>query len=164
MTFTGSATDHDRLRACPFAVTTREEWRYAAEALVLEMGGTPVWLEDQHRIKYHAALAHASNHLNTLLAESIALLNEIGIDEPNVFLEPLVQAAIENALGLGVAGLTGPISRGDVETVRHHMDALVGTSMFETYQQLALATVESALSGHRITSRQAEDLRQVISR
>lgn len=162
MTFTGSPTDHDRLRACPFAVTTKPEWRFAAEALVLEMGGTPVWLEDHHRVRYHAALAHASNHLNTLLAESVALLNDIGIDEPNVFLEPLVQAAIENALGLGVAGLTGPISRGDVETVRQHMQALVGTSMFDTYQQLALATVESALAGNRISALQAQELRQVI--
>ena len=164
MTFTGSVTDHDRLRSCPFAVTTRDEWRFAAEALVLEMGGVPVWLEDEHRIKYHAALAHASNHLNTLLAESIGLLNDIGIDDPNAFLEPLVQAAMENALSLGVAGLTGPISRGDVETVRHHMDALVGTAMFETYKQLALATVESARAGHRITAQQAAELQKVISR
>lgn len=163
MTFTGSPTDIDRLRSCPFAVTTRDEWRFAAEALVIEMGGEPVWLEDRHRAKYHAALAHASNHLNTVLTQSASLLKSIGIDDPNAFLAPLAQASLENALTLGIAGLTGPISRGDIATVSEHLLALRDTDVLPTYRALALSTVDAAEAGRRISNEVAERLRAVLS-
>ena len=162
MTFTGSATDIDRLKSCPFAVTTRDEWRPAAEALVLEMGGEPFRLDDAERTKYHAALSHASNHLNTLLTQSVELLSAAGIHNAGGFLEPLVQASAENALSLGVASLTGPISRGDVETVRQHVSALATSSMFPTYRQLALATIDNALRANRIAVDVAAQLREVL--
>lgn len=163
MTFTGSATDIDRLKTCPFAVTTRDEWRPAAEALVLEMGGEPFWLDDSERIRYHAALAHASNHLNTLLSQSVEILSAAGIQNAGGFLEPLVRASAENALTLGGASLTGPISRGDVETVRQHVAALASSPAFSTYRQLALATIDNAVRFNRISADIAAELREVLS-
>lgn len=163
MTFTGSPTDIDRLKSCPFAVTTRPEWRAVAEALVIEMGGEPFWLEDAQRVRYHAALAHASNHLNTLLSQSMEMLRDAGIDNAGEFLEPLVIASVENALALGVAALTGPISRGDVQTLSEHIDALEHQTELSTYRELALATIENALRVNRITAETAARLREVVS-
>ncbi len=74
MTFTGTAMDLDRLTECAFGVTTDEALRPVAEALVLEMGGDPVWVAEEDRAAYHAALAHGANHLVTLTSEAMELL------------------------------------------------------------------------------------------
>ena len=162
MTFTGADSDFDRLQDCPFAVTTRPEWRVAAEALVIEMGGEPMWLEDDHRAAYHAALSHASNHLNTVISQSTELLRHIGVENAGSFISPLVHASLENALAIGAAGLTGPVSRGDVETVEQHLVALEGHGMLATYKALALATVDSALSTKKINADVAAKMREVL--
>jgi predicted short-subunit dehydrogenase-like oxidoreductase (DUF2520 family) len=62
MTFTGTAMDLDRLIDCAFGVTADEALRPMAEALVLEMGGEPVWVDEADRTTYHLALAHGANH------------------------------------------------------------------------------------------------------
>src|SRR6266699_2700782 len=62
MTFTGRGDDVDRLRGTCFGVTAPEVLRPAAEALVIEMGGEPVFVAEEHRDLYHAAIAGAANH------------------------------------------------------------------------------------------------------
>ena len=53
-----------------FGVTAPEVLRPAAEALVIEMGGEPVFIAEEHRDLYHAALAGVANHLITLVAQA----------------------------------------------------------------------------------------------
>ena len=60
MTFTGTSIDLDRLTGVCFGVTSLPILRPVAEALVLEMGGEPVWIDEADRVLYHAALAHLS--------------------------------------------------------------------------------------------------------
>ncbi len=69
MTFTGMSMDLQRLNACAFAVTAPAPVLPIAQALVVEMGGEPVVVAEQDRGTYHAALAHASNHLNTITGQ-----------------------------------------------------------------------------------------------
>ena len=56
MTFAGRPEDVDRLAGATFGVTATDEMRPVAEALVLEMGGEPVWVPEPARPLYHAAL------------------------------------------------------------------------------------------------------------
>lgn len=84
MTFSGMSIDLQRLNASAFAVTADHDVLPVAQALAVEMGGEPVVVEEQHRGAYHAALAHASNHLNILTAQSSEVLERIGIDDPSV--------------------------------------------------------------------------------
>ena len=74
MTFTGRSDDADRLRGTCFGVTAPDVLRTAAEALVIEMGGEPVFIAEEHRDLYHAALAGAANHLVTLVTQAEDLL------------------------------------------------------------------------------------------
>ena len=124
MTFAGRADDVDRLHGTSFGVTAPEVLRPAAEALVIEMGGEPVFIAEEHRDLYHAALAGAANHLVTLVAEAMDLLRAAGVAEPARLLAPLLSASLDNALRLGDAGLTGPVARGDAATVAAHVAAL----------------------------------------
>ena len=165
MTFTGTAMDLDRLSDCTFGVTTDEELRPVAEALVLEMGGTPVWVAEEDRVLYHCALAHGANHVTTLVAEAMDLLDRAGIAEPHRVLAPLMQAALDNALRMGDAALTGPVSRGDVGTVGDHLDALarVAPEIRRTYVALARATALRALDSGRLRPSAAEPLLDTLA-
>src|SRR6478672_270639 len=124
MTFTGAPEDIDRLMGTPFGVTSRSLHRAVAETLVLEMGGEPFFVDEADRQLYHAALVTGANHLVTLVAEAADLLRAAGVDSPARVLAPLLSAALDNGLRRGDRGLTGPVSRGDVGTVRDHLETL----------------------------------------
>ena len=80
MTFTGRPDDIDRLAGISFGVTAPDPLRPVAEALVVEMGGEPVFIAEEQRDLYHAALASAANHLVTLVVQAGDLLREAGVD------------------------------------------------------------------------------------
>lgn len=124
MTFTGTALDLSRLVGCPWALTARGHYLAIAQALVVELGGTPVTVPEGDRGLYHAALAHGANHLVVLVEQSREILDRIGIDDPGDFLRPLLQASLDGALQHGTRALTGPVMRGDTGTVSAHLEAL----------------------------------------
>ena len=124
MTFTGLSLDVQRLNGASFAVTGPAPFIPIAQALVVEMGGEPVHIAEADRALYHAALAHAANHLVTIMGQSQQALASIGVDDPSHYLGPLVRAALDNALAAGETALTGPVIRGDSGTVTEHLRAL----------------------------------------
>ena len=124
MTFSGTSTDLARLDGCPFGVTSPDVLRPVAEALVVEMGGDPVWVPEAARPLYHAALANGANHLVTLVAQTLDLLAAVGVEEPAHLVSPLLHAALDNSLRAGDRALTGPVARGDAGTVSAHLDAI----------------------------------------
>jgi predicted short-subunit dehydrogenase-like oxidoreductase (DUF2520 family) len=160
MTFTGRSEDLDRLVGASFGVTAAEEMRPVAEALVVELGGEPIWVPERARALYHAALTLGSNYLITLVNESVDLLDDAGVESSAQLLAPLLSAALDNALRLHDAALTGPISRGDVATVALHLDTLQRTNpdAVALYAALGQRTVQRARAAGRITPAQAAAL------
>jgi predicted short-subunit dehydrogenase-like oxidoreductase (DUF2520 family) len=160
MTFTGTQVDVQRLAGCTFGVTAPGELRLAAEALVIEMGGEPEWIEESARPLYHAALAIGANHLVTLVAQARDLLARAGVAEPGRMLGPLLGAALDNALSSGDAALTGPVARGDAGTVSAHLRELRAHAP-ETvpgYVAMARATADRALANGMLKAEYAEAL------
>lgn len=151
MTFTGMTLDLARLCDCTFGVTAEPAMLPIAQALVVEMGAEPVVIAEGDRPLYHAALAHAANHLATLVAQSAQILGEIGVQAPERLLGPLLRASLDNALAAGESALTGPVARGDAGTVESHMSALVDYDggpdggMSTAYRSMAFATAQRAL-------------------
>ncbi len=151
MTFTGRNDDVERLRGTCFGVTAPDVLRPAAEALVIEMGGEPVFIREEDRDLYHAALAGAANHLITLVAQAADLLAAAGVANPARLLGPLLSASLDNALRFGDAGLTGPVARGDAETVAAHVTALeaapsASAAAVAAYIAMARLTADRALA------------------
>jgi predicted short-subunit dehydrogenase-like oxidoreductase (DUF2520 family) len=78
---------------------------------------------DKMRVRYHAAACVASNHLVALLGQVERLAAHAGV--PFEAFLPLVRGTVDNVDELGPAGaLTGPVARGDDETLARHVDAL----------------------------------------
>jgi predicted short-subunit dehydrogenase-like oxidoreductase (DUF2520 family) len=166
MTFTGTAADLDRLDAgISFGVTAPEDVRPLARRLVADLGGTAEWVAEQHRALYHAALAHGANHLVTLVNEALDQLRDAGVVHPERVLEPLLRASLDNALRLGDAALTGPVSRGDAGTVARHLDTLAASApeSVPTYLALARRTADRALAAGRLTPHGAEPLLDALA-
>ena len=66
---------HHRLAETCFSITAADEIGYAiAQALVLEIGGEPFRVREDARTLYHAALAHGSNHVVTVVADALDAL------------------------------------------------------------------------------------------
>jgi predicted short-subunit dehydrogenase-like oxidoreductase (DUF2520 family) len=165
MTFTGRADDIDRLAGVSFGITAPPLLLPVAQALVVEMGGEPVVIEENRRDLYHAALAGAANHLVTLVAQSGELLREAGVTDPARMLGPLLSAALDNALQLGDGALTGPVARGDADTVASHIAALraAAPGALPAYLALARLTADRAIAAGTLTAAGAQRLLAVLS-
>jgi predicted short-subunit dehydrogenase-like oxidoreductase (DUF2520 family) len=157
MTFTGTDVDLRRVPTTVFGCTGGEDVRETVEALVADLGGRPVWVEEDQRVLYHAALAHGANHLVTLVNQTTDLLRTTGVTDPAAIVRPLLQAALDNALSYGDAALTGPIVRGDVQTVREHLQTLADTSLetLESYVAMGRATANHAVLDGRLQPQRA---------
>jgi predicted short-subunit dehydrogenase-like oxidoreductase (DUF2520 family) len=158
MTFTGTAVDLARLRGCVFGMTAEDAERPFGEQLVADLGGVAMWVPESKRTLYHAGLAHGANHLVTLVTQAMELLSAAGAEDPSATLRPLLSAALENALESGDAALTGPIVRGDVNTVRAHLAEIVAAapSTLPSYVELARATADRALLDGRLLPLRAD--------
>ena len=128
---------------------------------MLEIGGEPFRVREDARTLYHAALAHASNHVVTVVLDAVEALRaalwgqellgqETVGDAPGGIAErvigPLARAALENALQRGQAALTGPVARGDAAAVAGHLRALaeVDPELAEAYRANSLRTAQRA--------------------
>jgi predicted short-subunit dehydrogenase-like oxidoreductase (DUF2520 family) len=164
MTFTGTALDLDRLDGCVFGLTAAPAERGFAESLVADLGGRPMWVPEEMRTLYHAGLAHGANHLVTLVTEAMEMLAAAGSDDPAGTLRPLLTAALDNALEQGDAALTGPIVRGDLNTVRAHLDeiAVSAPQTMDSYVALARATLARAVTDGRVLPIRALKINEVL--
>ena len=164
MTFTGTDLDLGRLPGCMYGVTATTETRELAERLVADLGGSTVWVPEDKRTLYHAGLAHGANHMVTLVAQSMDLLRASGATDPAGTLRPLLNAALDNALAYGDAALTGPIVRGDVETVRAHLAdiAVTAPATLDSYVAMARATARRAVADGRLLPIRAAKLERIL--
>ncbi|MEH3032505.1 MAG: DUF2520 domain-containing protein [Aeromicrobium erythreum] len=165
MTFTGTGADPSRPLDCVLGLTAGPAERAVAAELADLLGGTPLWVAEADRVTYHAALAHGANHLVTLVAQAADLLRGLGgAVDPAGVLRPLLTAALDNALELGDAALTGPVARGDVTTVRAHTEALATapTDTRDSYLALARATARRVEADGRVDAATGRQVRQVL--
>ena len=131
----------------------------------MEMGGEPVWVPEASRSLYHAALTFGANNLMTLVNQTSELLESAGITNPEALVAPLLSASLDNALRNGDSALTGPIARGDAETVREHLRVLANfdPAVTQAYRSLARLTAVRALAAGVLQPKSAENLLAMLA-
>lgn len=116
------------------------------EELARALGARWQCLRPGAKLRYHAGAVMACNYLVVLLDAAYGLLEEAGFAPARAreALDPLVRGTLDHVLALGpAAALTGPVARGDVETVSGHMEQL-DPSGRRLYCQLGLRALELA--------------------
>ncbi len=134
-------------------------------ALATALGTHPFSLPEGARAAYHAAAVVASNALVALqgLAQQVATHGGIQPDEAASMLMPLVRGTLANVEARGpAAALTGPVARGDAETLRRHLAAM-GNEAAAGYRAALELTIRFALDADRISAIQAAALRAALA-
>jgi predicted short-subunit dehydrogenase-like oxidoreductase (DUF2520 family) len=140
MTFTGAEDAASFAGAHAAVAGTSERALDLARCLAAELSMTPVVVAGGDRALYHAAASIACNYLVTLQETAAALAAHAQV--PREAFLPLVRRTIENWAEQGPEALTGPVARGDEETVARQR-AAVGErapELLELYDALTEAT------------------------
>lgn len=120
-----------------------------AEEVVAALGGRPVVVPDEVRVRYHAAAAIASNHLVALLGQVERIARTVGV--PLEAYLDLARGSLDNVAASDPAtALTGPVARGDWGTVAAHVDALPADERL-TYTAMADAARRLVESGESVS-------------
>jgi predicted short-subunit dehydrogenase-like oxidoreductase (DUF2520 family) len=111
-----------------------------ARRLAETLGMRPFEVPEENRAAYHAAASIASNLLVALEESATDLLERAGVDDARELLAPLVLRTAANWSERGAAALTGPIARGDRETVERHRAAIAESApeLIPLYEALAM--------------------------
>jgi predicted short-subunit dehydrogenase-like oxidoreductase (DUF2520 family) len=117
--------------------------------LIHRIGGVPNIIPSDKKVLYHCASVFACNYLVSLMDVALSVAESASLDRDLAWqaLSPLIQSTIANIGKLGTdTVLTGPITRGDVETVASHLHALAGTDneIAEIYRVMGKWTTQIA--------------------
>lgn len=150
-----------------FGITSDKEIEDWAVQIVRDLGGTPFFVSDADRPLYHAAACMASNYLVTLINMVERLYESIGFNSEDALKSfwPLVKGTIKNIETRGtVQSLTGPISRGDIETVKKHIRALRDSlpEFLDMYGILGVSTVDIGIKKGTLTHERAEEIKSLL--
>jgi predicted short-subunit dehydrogenase-like oxidoreductase (DUF2520 family) len=137
------------LRLATFAVSGKGPALRWAEELGQLLSGRVIHISEKDRPLYHAAAVMASNYVVAMLDAAEQLMVTAGVDPARALpaLEALVRETIGNVFEHGsAAALTGPVSRGDAETVTRHLKAMkhLSGSMVDLYRSAGLRALEIA--------------------
>ena len=135
-----------RFRGITFAVEGTGWVRQALELMASDLGGRTIHVSPEHRPLYHASAVMSCGALVALLRSAAALWQEMGVDSDTALhsILPLARATLDNTAPLSPeAATTGPVIRGDVDTVRLHLQALKASAsqVLPLYVQLTKAMI-----------------------
>ena len=138
-----------------------------ARTMAGDLEGRCFTIKTEAKTLYHASAVVASNYLVTLLDLSFGLLDAAGIPRADAMavLDPLIRGTLANINEKGTAAaLTGPIARGDLETVADHLSAIEALvpEWLPIYRALGRHTVGVALAGEHITDAAAGRLKKLL--
>ncbi len=164
-TFADPQRGYEALPGTPCAIEGHPHLMDLAGRIVDALGGIPFHLSSDHKTLYHAAACITSNYLVTLVATAEKLLAGCGFsgEEARRLLGPLLQTTARNVAEVGPAeALTGPIARGDTQTVDKHLQALQSLAPEQEglYSLLGRLTIEVGLEKGTLSDKAAQALRK----
>ena len=155
----------DQLRGVYFAVSGEPGALSAARRIISHLGGSAIMVPIAQRPLYHAAAVFASNYLAGLIGAAARLMVQSGVPESEALpaILPLARGSLENLGRLAPdQALTGPISRGDVETVGLHLRTLEPRER-ALYASMGLEILEVAVEGG-LDKMSADEIRNLLKR
>ncbi len=150
----------------PWVIEGDDRAMECAQALIQALGCNSVRLPAEGKVRYHAAATTASNLLLALLGMVERQAAAAGLPPehlPALFV-PLMEATLSNAVQHGTnRALTGPVQRGDVDTVRAHLRVLTDSGEdLATYARLSLQLLHAAVE-NGLDEETAEQLRRLLA-
>lgn len=166
-TFASISYAIENIPGSTFAIEGSGEILNKLQEMAASLGGNWILLKASDKVLYHASAVIACNYFVTLVKLSTDLWQDFGFTSNAAVkaLTPLLKGALNNLNNAGLPNaLTGPISRGDMGTIRKHLSALEkrAPSLLSTYKEMGLQTIPIALAKGRIDRQKAENLRELL--
>jgi len=137
-----------------------------ARSLIEILGGHALVLDSKQKPLYHAACSMASNLFVVLTGMAVDLLKQTGLESESAFaaLAPLIQGTLKNMSHSGPQpSLTGPLKRGDVDSIAAHLKALEAyPAAADVYRWLSLQALEWILSDKTLSSEKTAALENLL--
>lgn len=134
--------------------------------IVNKISGKYVIVRNINKPLYHAACVVASNYLIALTKFSLQLLKESGFpleEHPEVLL-PLMEGTLKNIKEKGInEALTGPIARGDTNTVNLHLENIKNPFSKEVYKKLGKLALEIAREKGNLENKKYLELEGILN-
>lgn len=149
-----------------FAVEGDAQALHIAVKIAVDLGADCISINTEDKTLYHAAAVVASNYLVTLLSLAFRLIEHAGISGSDTWkvLKPLIEGTLSNIEKAGIpAALTGPVARGDIETVERHIKAIGEKSpeLLDLYNTLGFYTIDIAESKGTLSKKSADILKKI---
>jgi predicted short-subunit dehydrogenase-like oxidoreductase (DUF2520 family) len=160
-------TDWNPFRGIIAAVEGEPAAIAAARDIASDLGAVCLEIKTEAKALYHASAVVASNYLVSLMDLSLRLMAAAGITGKDALrvLSPLINGTLSNIDKVGIPdALTGPISRGDSETVTDHLNEMEKATpeLISLYKSLGQHTVKLALDKGTLSQEGAETLKALL--
>lgn len=160
------ASSADRLSKTWFTLEGTEKAVHVAKMILYQTGNPFSLISTNNKPLYHAGACVISNFLVTLLDSGIRFFEAAGMNREHTLqaIDPLIEATLSNIREKGtINALTGPIVRGDVNTVSVHLKALEAGLPDELgfYKALAHKTIHM-LQHTRLTDEQTKNFEHIL--
>jgi len=157
----------DNIPGSTFAIEAEEPLLSTLKDIATALEGNWVILKAEDKVLYHAAAVIACNYMVTLVKLATDLWQTFNVPpaQATKALMPLLQGTLSNIDKVGLPNcLTGPIARGDLGTIRKHVEALEkeSSSLASAYKELGLQTIPVALAKGKIDSERATELQALL--
>ena len=133
---------------CPVGISGPDQVTAALSGLAEQLGARPFVLDEKDKGSYHLAAMFASVFPYILLLQAKELAQEAGIasSEASTIFGPIFRRAVRHLEESDPRqGLTGPVSRGDAQAVRRHLELLAGDpDRAELYRSLTRLSMRYA--------------------
>ena len=166
-TFANAKQAIENIPGSTFVVEAETPLLDTLKDMATTLGGHWIELKASDKVLYHTAAVIACNYMVTLVKLATDLWQTFSIPphQATQALLPLIQGTIHNIDTVGIPQcLTGPIARGDIGTIKKHLDALQekAPGLLSTYRELGLQTIPIALAKGRINEQQAHELQTIL--
>ena len=149
-----------------FGLEGQEKAVITAKNIAHDLGGRSIQISPEDKPVFHAAFSMTSNFFVVLLDSAVALLKSSGLSEEKAvqILYPLLDGTLKNILDSRIrSALTGPIIRGDGQTVKAHLGVLKKIpGVKDVYRQLAVRALEMAKEEKTLTAQKIKELSRIL--
>lgn len=158
----------ENLPGSTFTLEAEEPVLSDLKRFVESLNGKWMKLQEQDKALYHASVCIACNYFYTLVHLATDLWKHFDISQADAVAAsmPILKGTLNNIEHVGFPGcLTGPIARGDVSTIRKHIEALEEREprLVPLYKSLGLETIPIGLAKGTLAQDKAEELTKLLS-
>ncbi len=150
-----------------FGLEGEEQAVITGREIASDLGGHSIQIRPEDKPIFHAAFSMTSNFFVVLLDSAVALLKTSGLSEEKAvqILRPLLEGTLKNIKEENNirSALTGPVIRGDGQTVKAHLGAIKNFPGIEAiYRQLANRALEMAKEEKTLTDQKIKELCRIL--